>query len=283
MKTATVTNFWIFGNSVDLQDKISRATSLRNTGSILLNKAVNKFVAPPFSYTLFNGLTGNATLQNLFFSIISAVLGADLYDEFNGLVGDLIMFDQFLDNYTTTLSKSANRTAVSDSGKTQPESEALQEYVSFTESSDGTINYTKEPNADMDTSMNIEDKKQIVTNIVEEINDIIPDNVDIPIVDVTLEDSEAIMPRDEIKEIALGLPLHMSGDESDHSLMCREFKEKIESALPDVKVVLIDERWTTKQATRYLLEADLSRAKRKKVIDKMAAVVILETYLAQRS
>ena len=201
MKTATVTNFWIFGNSVDLQDKMARATSLRNTGSILLNKAVNKFVAPPFSYTLFNGLTGNATLQNLFFSIISAVLGADLYDEFNALVGDLIMFDQFLDNYTTTLSKSANRTAVSDSGKTQPESGALQEYVSFTESSDGTINYTKEPNADMDTSMNIEDKKQIVTNIVEEINGIIPDTVDIPIVVVTLEDSEAIMPRDEIKEI----------------------------------------------------------------------------------
>ena len=201
MKTATVTNFWIFGNSVDLQDKMSIATSLRNTGSILLNKAVNKFVAPPFSYTLFNGLTGNATLQNLFFSIVSAVLGADLYDEFNGLVGDLIMFDQFLDNYTTTLSKSANKTAVSDSGKTQPESKALQEYVSFTESYDGTINYTKEPSTIMDTSMNIEDKKQIVTNIVEEINDVIPDTVDIPIVDVTLEDSEAIMPRDEIKEI----------------------------------------------------------------------------------
>ena len=201
MKTATVTNFWIFGNSVDLQDKMARATSLRNTGSILLNKAVNKFVAPPFSYTLFNGLTGNATLQNLFFSIISAVLGADLYDEFNALVGDLIMFDQFLDNYTTTLSKSANMTAVSDSGKTQPENEALQGYVSFTESYDGTINYTKEPNATMNTPMNIEDKKQIVTNIVEEINGIIPDTVDIPIVDVTLEDSEAIMPRDEIKEI----------------------------------------------------------------------------------
>ncbi|MDD6250267.1 MAG: Holliday junction resolvase RuvX [Bacillales bacterium] len=98
-----------------------------------------------------------------------------------------------------------------------------------------------------------------------------------------LERVKYYVERDEIKEIALGLPLHMSGDESDHSLMCREFKEKIESALPDVKVVLIDERWTTKQATRYLLEADLSRAKRKKVIDKMAAVVILETYLAQRS
>ena len=88
--------------------------------------------------------------------------------------------------------------------------------------------------------------------------------------------------RDMIKEIALGLPLHMSGDESDHSLMCREFKERIEKEIPGIKVVLIDERWTTKQATRTLLEADLSRNKRKKVIDKMAAVVILETYLQMR-
>ena len=56
----------------------------------------------------------------------------------------------------------------------------------------------------------------------------------------------------------------------------------IENAIPGIKVVLIDERWTTKQANRVLLQADLSRAKRKKVIDKMAAVVILETYLQMR-
>lgn len=88
--------------------------------------------------------------------------------------------------------------------------------------------------------------------------------------------------KDNINEIALGLPLHMSGDESEHSKMARDFKLSIEEALPNVKVVLIDERWTTKQATRRLLEADLSRNKRKKVIDKMAAVVILETYLQMR-
>lgn len=88
--------------------------------------------------------------------------------------------------------------------------------------------------------------------------------------------------KDQIKEIALGLPLHMSGDESDHSRLARRFKEMIEASAPGVKVVLIDERWTTKQANRYLMEADLSRAKRKKVIDKMAAVVILETYLQMR-
>ena len=88
--------------------------------------------------------------------------------------------------------------------------------------------------------------------------------------------------KDNIKEIALGLPLHMSGDESDHSRLARRFKEMIEEKIKDIKVVLVDERWTTKQANRVLLQADLSRAKRKKVIDKMAATVILETYLRMR-
>ena len=100
--------------------------------------------------------------------------------------------------------------------------------------------------------------------------------------DKALERVKYHVEKDNIKEIALGLPLHMSGDESDHSRLCRSFKEMIESSIKGVKVVLIDERWTTKQANRVLLQADLSRAKRKKVIDKMAAVVILETYLQMR-
>ncbi|CDC43584.1 putative Holliday junction resolvase [Firmicutes bacterium CAG:449] len=74
----------------------------------------------------------------------------------------------------------------------------------------------------------------------------------------------------------------MSGDESEHSLLARNFKTMIEEKLPTIKVVLIDERWTTKQANRRLLEADLSRKKRKNVIDKMSAVVILETNLQMR-
>ncbi len=88
--------------------------------------------------------------------------------------------------------------------------------------------------------------------------------------------------KESIKEIALGLPLHMSGEESPHSIMCREFKEMLENGIKGIKVVLIDERWTTKQATRTLLSADMSRNKRKKVIDKMAAQVILDTYLLGR-
>ncbi|MBS1468948.1 MAG: Holliday junction resolvase RuvX, partial [Erysipelatoclostridium sp.] len=71
------------------------------------------------------------------------------------------------------------------------------------------------------------------------------------------------------------------GDESDMSKQVLIFKEKLEELFPNIKVKLIDERWSTKQATRTLLEADTSRAKRKKVIDKMAAQVILETYISQ--
>lgn len=100
--------------------------------------------------------------------------------------------------------------------------------------------------------------------------------------DIALERVLYYIKKDNIKEIALGLPLHMSGDESDHSLLAREFKKMIEENVNDVKIILIDERWTTKQANRRLLEADLSRKKRKNVIDKMAAVVILETYLQMR-
>ena len=88
--------------------------------------------------------------------------------------------------------------------------------------------------------------------------------------------------KEGIKEVALGLPLHMSGEESPHSLMCREFKTMLENEVKGIRVFLVDERWTTKQATRTLLSADMSRNKRKKVIDKMAAQVILDTYLLGR-
>ena len=47
-------------------------------------------------------------------------------------------------------------------------------------------------------------------------------------------------------------------------------------------VEMVDERWTTKIATNRLLEANLSRNKRKKVIDQQAAVVILESYLSMK-
>lgn len=81
-----------------------------------------------------------------------------------------------------------------------------------------------------------------------------------------------------IKQIVLGLPLHMTGEHGEKAKEVVRFKENVESRFP-VNVALLDERWTTKLATNRLLQADVSRGKRKQVIDKMAAVVILQNYL----
>ena len=59
------------------------------------------------------------------------------------------------------------------------------------------------------------------------------------------------------------------------TIFCREIK-KIE---PEAKIIFWDERLSTVAATRSLIEADMSRKKRKKVVDKMAAVFILQGWL----
>jgi len=77
--------------------------------------------------------------------------------------------------------------------------------------------------------------------------------------------------------VVLGLPKHMNGDVGIRGDVSIEFKEKLEAN--GVKVILWDERLTTVSAQRMLIGADVSRKKRKKVIDKMAAVTILQDYL----
>lgn len=205
LRTAATTNFWIFGTSVDINNNIARATSLRNVGNILANKMIDRFIAPPMSRTFYNLLTQSATMQNLFMSVLSAVLGTELYGGFYQLFSDLIVFDNFLDSYTKTLSKSSGRTAISDSGKTQAESGIRPNLLSFTESVNGDIIYSTNLSSNSITggvmTLTSEEKKQIVVDIVDEIKLNIPDAVDIPIVDIELSDSDAIKPRPEIKDI----------------------------------------------------------------------------------
>lgn len=88
--------------------------------------------------------------------------------------------------------------------------------------------------------------------------------------------------KEGVSEIALGLPLHMNGDIGDHAQSAIRFKEQLLELNSSLKIALVDERMSTMLANRRLLEADISRNKRKKVIDKMSAVVILETYLSMR-
>ncbi|MFA5675888.1 MAG: Holliday junction resolvase RuvX [Christensenellales bacterium] len=77
--------------------------------------------------------------------------------------------------------------------------------------------------------------------------------------------------------IVAGLPLNMNGSEGPSAKMVREFMGEVSSlGLP---VEFIDERLTTVSAERILIEADVSRKKRRQVVDKIAAVYILRTYL----
>ena len=89
---------------------------------------------------------------------------------------------------------------------------------------------------------------------------------------------EEIVKDKKVYKIVLGHPKHMNGDLGDKALLCEEFGKNLQEKL-NIDVVLEDERWTTKLATNRLLEFDLSRNKRKQIIDKMAAVVILQNYL----
>lgn len=85
-------------------------------------------------------------------------------------------------------------------------------------------------------------------------------------------------------KIVVGLPLNMDGTDSSQTVKVREFAELLKnklrsSGLQNVGVVYQDERFTTRIAENVLIEADVSRKKRKAVIDKQAAVIILQSYL----
>lgn len=84
--------------------------------------------------------------------------------------------------------------------------------------------------------------------------------------------------------IVIGLPKKLDGTDSIQTEKVYEFRTMLENkmkstGMKDVKVVWQDERLTTVMAERVLIDADVSRAKRKQVIDKQAAVIILQSYL----
>lgn len=92
-----------------------------------------------------------------------------------------------------------------------------------------------------------------------------------------LEVKKIILERD-VQNIALGFPKNMNGTVGPQGEYCLRFKEILEKET-GLSVTMIDERLTTRQADAIMLEADISRAKRKQNIDKLAATIILQTYL----
>ncbi|MBW9211849.1 Holliday junction resolvase RuvX [Bulleidia sp. zg-1006] len=88
----------------------------------------------------------------------------------------------------------------------------------------------------------------------------------------------AVIEREKPDEIVLGYPLLLNGDVGPRAKLSEEFKEVLEAEC-GLPVHLMDERFTTVEAEEILLQADVSRKKRKKKIDQLAAVQILQYYL----
>lgn len=83
------------------------------------------------------------------------------------------------------------------------------------------------------------------------------------------------------REIVVGYPVTLSGDRGIAAEKMDRFIEQLARVFSGT-IHRVDERMTTAQATKSLIAADVSRAKRKTVVDKMAAALILESFLARR-
>lgn len=99
--------------------------------------------------------------------------------------------------------------------------------------------------------------------------------------DKLLEEIKDIVEKEHVEKLVLGLPKNMDNSLGWRSTETIEFKEKLEKML-DKEVILEDERLTTKIAENMLINFDLSRKKRKKVIDGVSAVIILQSYLDRK-
>lgn len=85
----------------------------------------------------------------------------------------------------------------------------------------------------------------------------------------------------EVKEIVVGLPLRMSGEEGIQADKMQNFAEELRKRF-GLPVHLWDERLTSAEANRLLRETDLSIEKRAKAVDRMAAVLILQGWMGNR-
>ncbi len=97
----------------------------------------------------------------------------------------------------------------------------------------------------------------------------------------TKDELESIIKEYNITDIVLGLPKNMNNSIGFRAEATLEYKSALEDWF-NLNVIMQDERLTTVEATNYMLEGNLSRRKRKKKIDALAATIILQTYLDRK-
>jgi putative Holliday junction resolvase len=97
-------------------------------------------------------------------------------------------------------------------------------------------------------------------------------------VEADIQRIKDLVAAERVTALVVGLPKNMDGSLGEGAERVLSFVRMLEGAL-SMAIILWDERLTTVEATRVLLEADLTRQKRRKVVDKVAAVLILQGYL----
>jgi putative holliday junction resolvase len=88
-----------------------------------------------------------------------------------------------------------------------------------------------------------------------------------------------------VDAIVLGEPKRMDTSDTHNSQAVRDFKKKLETLFPDKKIHMVDERFTSKMAFQTMIDAGLSKKRRKDkaLVDEISATIILQSYLQSRA
>lgn len=94
----------------------------------------------------------------------------------------------------------------------------------------------------------------------------------------TIPEIEKIVRENDVEKIILGFPKNMNNTLGERAMVTTEYQKKLEESL-NIPVILFDERLTSVISNSVLIDADMSRKKRKKKVDGLAAQIILQDYL----
>lgn len=97
-------------------------------------------------------------------------------------------------------------------------------------------------------------------------------------IDSKLAKIKSLIKEYDVSKVIVGMPLNMNGTKGDKAIDAEGFAALLQKEM-SISVEMVDERLTTAEGENVLLEADVSRKKRKRAIDKIAAQLILQTYL----
>lgn len=205
LKTSAISNFSLFDTNVNLSSQTAIVRSFENAASSLVSKFLSEHVPPPFRNVLMGLGFSGAGIYNVLLTILSALFGADLFDAFSVLFSDLKNFAMFLSNYKKNV-----QTAQNYNNKSFIK-QFIEGEIVFKENSLGDIivddisSILGDTVVKADTAITEEDKSGIITNIITSLMRQVPSSVDLPIPEISISDSEAIKPTEELKEDIAGI------------------------------------------------------------------------------